>query len=138
MGNFNSDLKYINYEDVQNFQKLSNCLIINTMDEKNQKCLIFKTCKISDEEKAINNLLNSNKNINIIIYGKNNLDKSIFKKEKQLSDLGFVNIFIYLGGLFEWLCLQDIYGNDLFKTTTRELDILKYKSDSYFNQLSIM
>ena len=29
--------------------------------------------------------------------------------------------------MFEWLLLQDIYGNDDFKTTQEELDILKYK-----------
>ena len=29
--------------------------------------------------------------------------------------------------MFEWLLLQDIYGDDEFPTTTKELDILKYK-----------
>ena len=29
--------------------------------------------------------------------------------------------------MFEWLLMQDIYGNDDFKTTQEELDILKYK-----------
>ena len=33
----------------------------------------------------------------------------------------------YPGGVFEWLLLQDIYGNDNFPTTKKELDILKYK-----------
>ena len=49
-------------------------------------------------------------------------------------DLGFINVYIYLGGLFEWLLLQDIYGRDLFKTTKNELDILKYKPDSILQE----
>ena len=35
--------------------------------------------------------------------------------------------------MFEWLCLQDIYSSDLFPTTKKELDILKYKPISKFN-----
>ena len=31
--------------------------------------------------------------------------------------------------MFEWLCLQDIYGSDSFPTTQKELDILKYKAN---------
>ena len=38
-----------------------------------------------------------------------------------------------MGGLFEWLLLQDIYGNDYFKTTTIENDFLKYKGIQKFN-----
>ena len=41
--------------------------------------------------------------------------------------LGFTNIALYLGGLFEWLLLQDIFGFDNFPTTTKTIDILKYK-----------
>ena len=35
--------------------------------------------------------------------------------------------------MFEWLLLQDIYGNELFPTTSKELDILKYKSQQVFD-----
>ena len=64
----------------------------------------------------------------IIIYGKNNNDETVIKKYNQLIKLGFINVYIYLGGLFEWLLLQDIYGKDEFPTTSEELDILKYRS----------
>ena len=57
----------------------------------------------------------------------NYLDKSIVKKTEQLVDLGFTNIFIYVGGLFEWLLLQDIYGKDNFPTIGDELELLKFK-----------
>ena len=38
----------------------------------------------------------------------------------------------YTGGLFEWLLLQDIYGSDMFKTTTEEVDHLKYRGAQVF------
>ena len=48
-----------------------------------------------------------------------------------------MNVFIYSGGMFEWLCLQDIYGNELFQQQ-KELDILKYKPISNFSKLYLM
>jgi hypothetical protein len=44
--------------------------------------------------------------------------------------LGFRNVCVYSGGMFEWLLLQDIYGATSFPTTSKELDILKYKPPS--------
>ena len=81
----------------------------------------------------INTYLKRNKHINIIIYGKNAHQTKLFKKYEQLLKLGFINVYIYPGGLFEWLCLQDIYGKENFPTTTDELDILKFKAPSIFN-----
>jgi hypothetical protein len=81
----------------------------------------------------MNRYLNSNKNIRIIIYGRNSNDETIYKKYNQLVSLGFTNVYLYLGGLFEWLMLQDIYGFDDFPTTSRQLDILKYKPNQRFN-----
>ena len=75
--------------------------------------------------------------INIIIYGKNSNDETIYKKYKQLQELGFTNIYVYPGGLFEWLLLQDIYGTEDFPTTTKELDILKFKPVKIISQYLI-
>ena len=47
-----------------------------------------------------------------------------------MRSIGFKNVFIYNGGLFEWLLLQDIYGEDNFPTTKHILDILKYKPNN--------
>ena len=57
----------------------------------------------------------------------NYLDKSVIKKAEQLVELGFTNIFIYVGGLFEWLLLKDIYGEENFPTIGDELELLKFK-----------
>jgi hypothetical protein len=104
-------------------------LIINTLPISEQKCLIINTIIATDEEAIINKFIKENKSIRIIIYGKNCNDETINKKYQQLYSLGFYNIFVYLGGMFEWLILQDIYGKDIFYTTSKEVDLLKYKSN---------
>ena len=129
MGNKVS-IRKIGFEDIQYVikQEKRNYVLINTLTITEQNCLIPDTIPIKDEEAIINKHLN--KNIHIIIYGKNANDESIFKKYEQLLTLGFGSVFVYTGGLFEWLLLQDIYGNDEFPTTSQELDILKYRAES--------
>ena len=102
-------------------------LLMSTLPLSEQICLISNTLTPQKEETLMNRYLNSNKNIRIIIYGRNSNDETIYKKYNQLINLGFTNVYLYLGGIFEWLLLQDIYGFDDFPTTTRQLDILKYK-----------
>ena len=134
MGNKTSQVK-ISFEDVQRHITLhdNSYVMINTMPLNMQTCLIPNTVESNNEENVINDLLKKNADKKIIIYGLNNNDESVIKKYKQLLSLGFQNIFIYLGGLFEWLLLQDIYGNDNFPTTIRELDIMKYKPTKKYN-----
>jgi rhodanese-related sulfurtransferase len=134
MGNNVSHPK-INFEDIQFVIKNPEShLLINTLNETQQDCLIPNTVSILQEEMLINKLINiGNKKINIIIYGTNCNDEKIYKKAQQLSSLGFFNIYIYIGGLFEWLMLQDIYGDKEFPTTSKQLDFLKFKSIKKLN-----
>lgn len=130
MGNKISSSIKINYEDIQYAIKNNNeqHILINTLEGSEQDCLIINTITINKEENLINTLINNNKkNIKIIIYGKNCNDEKIYNKYNQLISLGFNNVYIYTGGLFEWLMLQDIYGDKEFLTTKKELDILKFK-----------
>ena len=108
-------------------------LLMSTLPLSEQICLISNTLTPQKEETLMNRYLNSNKNIRIIIYGRNSNDETIYKKYNQLINLGFTNVYLYLGGIFEWLLLQDIYGFDDFPTTTRQLDILKYKPNQKLN-----
>ena len=125
----------VNFEDVQQTIQTNNkYLLINTLDANNQECLIKGTITPESEVKTINDNMN-NTNLRIIIYGKNSADEDVLKKYTQLNKLGFYNIFVYSGGLFEWLLLQDIYGSDNFPTTKIELDHLKYRAKSTFNYL---
>jgi hypothetical protein len=133
MGNTQS-MKKINYEDMQTVVKNPEVyLIINTLSPSDQKCLIVNTTVAEEEELIINKYMKENKSIRIIVYGKNCNDETIQKKYQQLLTLGFYNIFVYTGGMFEWLLLQDIYGKDLFPTTKKELDLLKYKPCQLLN-----
>jgi rhodanese-related sulfurtransferase len=133
MGNSQS-IQKINFEDMQTAYKNPEIyLLMNTLPLSEQNCLISNTLTPQKEETLMNRYLNSNKNIRIIIYGRNSNDETIYKKYGQLTNLGFTNVYLYLGGLFEWLMLQDIYGFDDFPTTTRQLDILKYKPGQKLN-----
>ena len=134
MGNYQS-IQKANFEDIQYIlQKNKGTILLNTLHVNNQSCLIPNTLPLHSEESVINEMLNTNKNGHIVIYGKNSNDESIFKKSEQLTKLGFSNVYVYIGGMFEWLCLQDIYGDELFPTTKKELDILKYKPTNVMNK----
>lgn len=135
MGNKMSTSIKINFEDIQYILKNpEGHLLINTLSETEQSCLILKTMDIKHEESIINNCIkNGRKDIKIIIYGKNCNDDKTIQKYNQLVSLGFYNVYIYVGGMFEWLTLQDIYGDDEFPTTSKELDILKYKPNKVLN-----
>ena len=133
MGNTQS-IRKINFEDVQIVLKHSDIyILINTLEETDQQCLIKNTIPIYQEESIINKYLKTGKNMRIIIYGKNCNDEKIYKKYQQLLSLGFYNVFVYPGGLFEWLLLQDIYGTEEFPTTSKQLDVLKYKPSPMLN-----
>jgi len=126
-------VRKVNFEDVQYaIKQRQNYLLINTLDMNEQGCLISKTIAVSNEENLINQYLNKKINVNIIVYDKNANAPNLMKKYEQLLSLGFVNVYIYPGGLFEWLLLQDIYGTEDFPTTSVERDHLKFKGKSMF------
>jgi hypothetical protein len=135
MGNSQSSSIKINYEDIQFIIKNpEGHLFINTLSTSEQNCLIINTININNEENVINTCIKRGmKDIKIVIYGKNSNDDKIYNKYNQLTSLGFYNVYIYTGGLFEWLMLQDIYGEKEFPTTSKELDILKYKPNKVLN-----
>ena len=132
MGNQQSNNIKIGFDDMS-YAILNKYIIINTLSLAEQDCLIKGTLDVNKELEIINNLIITNKKVNIIIYGKNSCDQTIIKKYEQLKSLGFENVFIYMGGIFEWMLLQDIYGDDNFPTTKKNLDILKYKPIKVFD-----
>ena len=132
MGNLNS-INKINFENMQDAITKKDHIIINTLDINNQDCLILGTISPQEEIKILNAHLKNTKDAKIIVYGANCNDDKILTKYKQLINLGFSNTYIYLGGMFEWLLMQEIYGDEYgeFPTTSKELDILKYKAKIY-------
>ncbi len=121
----------INCISMQNIIKnKTKYLIINTLTLDNQNCLIKNTVQANAEVELLNNYLKENIKVNIVIYGENSCDHNVVNKYNQLYKLGFNNLYVYVGGLFEWLLLQDIYGDNEFPTTSKISDILKYKGKS--------
>ena len=121
----------IGFEDVKQtiFKNNTQSIIINTLPSDDQSCLIKNTLLSYKEENIINEWIQKNdyNNKRVIIYGKNASDNSVYDKYNQLKNIGFSNIYIYSGGLFEWLLLQDVYGFSEFPTTTQKVDLLKYR-----------
>lgn len=126
MGIGASSIKYINFEEVLKATPATT-IIINTLTVSEQNCLIVDTVPALDEETVVNELLKTNRQMQIIVYGKNCTDLGVIKKATQLQTIGFSNVCVYGGGLFEWLLLQDIYGKTEFRTTCNKVDLLKYK-----------
>lgn len=104
--------------------------LINTLPITEQQCLIQGTLDAHLEEQTINDMLYSfhTAERKVIIYGKNTDDHTIWTKCNQLKQHGLKEVYVYSGGLFEWMLLQDIYGDISFPTTSKQLDILRYKS----------
>tara|TARA_Y100000996_G_scaffold407556_1_gene385295 strand:+ start:286 stop:711 length:426 start_codon:yes stop_codon:yes gene_type:complete len=127
----------LNFEDVQWAINNQPSLIISTLDINNQDCLISDTISAIDEVGTINDYLKNKSGSRIIVYGENAADERIVLKYNQLIGLGFTNVLIYPGGLFEWLLLQDIYGKDLFPTDGEEKDLLKYKGKQQLGVLML-
>jgi len=126
----------INFEDMQMvIKQRESHLLIQTLPDNEQQCLILNSVLAAQEEQIINHHLQagSKSAVKIVIYGRNANDDTIYKKYSQLIKLGFHQVYVYPGGLFEWLLLQDIYGADEFMTTTRHVDILKYKPRQMMN-----
>jgi hypothetical protein len=109
-------------------------IIISTFSYEEQEFLIKGTTLANMEERIINDIIQRGKvyEYNIIVYGKNSTDTTVEVKYTQLIRLGFIKVFVYYGGVFEWVLLREIYGEDLFPCinymkNTREDVLLKWK-----------
>ena len=128
MGNI--PIQRINFEDIQFAQK-NNSLIINTLPSTEQSVLIKGTISWEKEIKAVE--LAIQKKESIFIYGRHCNDETIYLKYEQIRKLGG-KVYLYAGGLFEWLLLQDIYGSEFSTTSTsKTVDLLKYKPPTLLN-----
>ncbi len=119
MGNIYSSFKTYNFKEIQKKirgNESVNIVIINTLPDNEQSYLIYGTIPANKETEYMNQLLKKNKNQEIIIYGRNYSDMSVVHKYNVLKKLGFNNVYIYFGGIFEWSLLQDIYGKNNFLT----------------------
>lgn len=128
--------RLVGFEDVKiAIRKNGRYILINTLLSGEQDVLIQGTVPMEREETIINAQLNdyNTPDLPVIVYGRNSCDSSVDQKQTQLRALGIVDVYIYAGGLFEWLVLQDLYGAGEFPTTNKDIvDILKYRSKNSF------
>jgi len=115
----------INFERMQEYTKQCSIIILNTLSDDMQHCLIINTVSAEEEVNIVEQGLKEDKLF--IIYGKHYYDNNLIRKYQQLKKLGAYSVYVYGGGMFEWLLLQDIYSKEEFPTIGSELDILKYK-----------
>ena len=143
MGNYNS-INKLSFYDMQNIVNSntnsinSNYIIINTMEINEQDCLILNTLTAQREIDLFENNLDKIIGKNIVIYGKNSNCDKVFDKYNQIKKMGFTNVYLYIGGLFEWLLLQDIFGCEEFPTTSEVIDFLKYKPNNIINKFLLL
>ncbi len=132
---FNIQFNEIGFEDILTaIKEQEKYIILNTLSHNEQTVLIKSTIPSQEEEILINKIIDEQNmnNKTIIVYGKNTCDKNIEHKYKKLKNCGFNNLAIYRGGLFEWLLLQEVYGFSNFPTSSKQIDILKYRPPKTF------
>ena len=102
---------------------------IHTLPASEQTVLIKGTLLAAEEEVFMNDYLSKYVETpkTIVLYGRNCCDETPKQKYAQLLSLGISDVIIYVGGLFEWLLLQDIYGEAEFPTNGKSLDLLVYR-----------
>ena len=124
-------VRKVSFEDIIDtvFQNKNSCLLVNTLPITDQECLISHTLPATAEESIINTSMSQNRDIPIILYGRNTSDNSVLIKYEQLNKLGFRYVYIYPGGMFEWILLQEIYGSDNFPTTSKVKDLYRFRPD---------
>lgn len=131
MGTTQSSPNFANYGMMQNAINTGKT-IIHIMDVADELILIKGTLKAHQEVDQINNWLSNNTFHNdIYIYGYSNADfNKLLQRQKQLHGLGFKHVYIYFGGMFEWLLLRDVFGETEFLLDGvikgAVVDILKY------------
>ena len=130
--------KLVGFEDMKiAIKNPARYIIINTLPIGEQDTLIRGTLPMDREETVINTQLNdyTSPDIPVIVYGRNSCDLSVDQKQTQLRSLGIVDVYVYAGGMFEWLLMQDAYGVDEFPTTNQgRVDILHYRAKCSFYQ----
>jgi len=103
-------------------------IVLNTLPETQQGCLIKGSIAADEEEERMNDYLEHEETDKIVVlYGAHSCDESVDRKVEELGELGFRRVYVYTGGLFEWLLLQDVYGVAEFPTTGRCTDLLAYQ-----------
>jgi hypothetical protein len=109
-----------------------NMVLIHTFKPEEQHCLIRGSLTAAKEMAMVQELMSDSttRDVMMVVYGRNYMDPKPYQQADHLRQLGFRRVYVYAGGLFEWLMLHDLYGAEAFplvKTdSTKDEDPLKY------------
>lgn len=122
---------FVGFEDVKITLK-NKYILLNVLPNNMQNILIKDTLPIDSEEQTINTMINDYNapDLPVVVYGLNYCDQKTQQKYDQLLRLGVEKVYIYAGGLFEWLLLNELYGSDEFPVEnpgSELIDLLKYR-----------
>ena len=106
----------VSYETVLALSGSIDVVVISTLPETLQECLIPGTTPCVREEKHVNGILEQKRQglYTVIVYGANHLDATVERKCAQMRKMGFRSVHAYTGGMFEWLLLHEVYGEENF------------------------
>lgn len=118
MGQIYSSYQHYTFKQVQEKidTRKNEFILLNTLPMQEQNYLIKGTINAVVENDYINSLIKKDKSKEIIIYGRDHHDMKVIEKYNKLKKIGFINVYIYFGGLFEWSLLQEVYGTSNFPT----------------------
>jgi hypothetical protein len=99
-----------------NVDSLLDPKLIHILERSEEQCLIAGTLSATDEESVISTLYEKSQfAVPIILYGNNHTQIAKLKqKAEKLFYMGFTQVGVYAGGLFEWLSLAEIFGVESF------------------------
>jgi hypothetical protein len=127
-------IRRASFEDVQ-YAIQGKCLLISVLGDHEQSVLVKGTVPASDEVRLVEDALSHKREI--LVYGLHSSDARVLAKCEQIIKLGGQPV-AYVGGLFEWLLLQDIYGTDSFPTMGFTLDHLHFKPNNVLSVQYLM
>jgi len=109
-------------------------ILLNTLPSNQQSFLVSGTIACEKEEAYMNEIIGGPVPLSkyaVVVYGKHGTDETPHRKRRQLLNLGFVDVYVYAGGVFEWALLQEVYGADHFPSLgTPPRDFLYFASPS--------
>jgi len=106
-------IKEIGVTDFTKLLGTDRVLLFNGLKKQYHSCIIPRTIPYSDMKKVIKNM--KEENIAVVYCANYSCNASHKFAEKKLSHLE--TVYIYRGGVFEWLLLQKKYGKKKYPTS---------------------
>ena len=121
----------VNHQGVLDALKEGN-ILITVISNHTDATLIKGTLGEAEELRHVNEIIRK-KNLDerIFVYGENCSDSRVYSKARQLKKLGLKEVFVYTGGIFEWMLLGEVFGQDQFPVHGRVTNVVDHAGESF-------